>query len=357
MMLTFLSFCFINCLWATPGEAVSHVSTMGNIQEGLFPKLVHRYYLSDSVRMKRKVYDHPLRNQEHPSVLVPILDEVYLAILYNNIASLDLNHDGVIQPSEEVELVATGDDFRGTIRYSTLYQENLLDIHIVFISTDPQNNLGFLHDMMRSGTLWDGTPFFLHSYAGNFNHPRAEVLVDADNDGKGDIHNKLLRVRMEKGELSWKGDLWSFYSSPLGEEVRWKKKGASVLQEGKTIPDFSLVDVKGEIQSLDGYKGKKLLLDFWATWCAACIQDHKKIVNLKKKYQLEILGFAQNTEKEVVQYLKKNKLSWSQIALAEEHPILSLFQIQSLPTYILVDEEGALLFMGQLEHIEEILAQ
>ena len=356
-MLTLLTCCLFNILKADPEETASHVSTMGMIQEGRFPKLVHRYQLSDSVRKKRAVHDHPLRAQKKPSVLVPLLDEVYLAVLHEQKVSLDLNHDGTIQKEEEVTLVSSENEFRGTLHYVTHYQKKELDIRIVFISTDPANNIGFLLDMVRKGFLWDGTPFFLHSYGGRFDHPRAELIVDADLDGQGDAHNKLLRVRVENGELSWKNEQWAFQTSSKGDAVAWKKKGASLLQMGEKIPEFSLVDVKGKRQTSAEYTNKKLLLDFWATWCASCIREHKEIEKLKKKYNINVLGLAQNTEQEVLQYMKRNKMPWNQIALAENHPMLELFQITSLPTYVLLDEEGKLMCMGDLEHIEEILAQ
>lgn len=62
-----------------------------------------------------------------------------------------------------------------------------------------------------------------------------------------------------------------------------------------TAPDFSIKDISGNIVSLEDFKGKIVLLDFWATWCPPCNQTIPELIDLQKKYQdkgLVVLGVS-----------------------------------------------------------------
>jgi peroxiredoxin len=305
--------------------------------------------------MKRNVIDHPLREKKYPSVLISIGKHTYLAIVHQGVVSLDLNHDGVIQEKERVQLDKKDKMYEGRLSLSYTYNEQRYQAEVVFLSTDPQKNLGFFRDMMRKGSLWDGTVFFLHSYEGRFDHPRAEIIIDANGDGVGDTADYSLRIRVSDCALSWKGERWACTVSSSGDSIQWTQTINSSLRVGEMAPTFSAVDIKGVEHTNKEYMSDWVLLDFWATWCASCVQDHKNLKRIQKKHRLKILGFAQNTRKEIKRYLRKKKLSWPQISIEEDRSILDSFSIDVLPTYVLIDTRGRLFYMGSLSGIEEQL--
>lgn len=69
----------------------------------------------------------------------------------------------------------------------------------------------------------------------------------------------------------------------------------SVLKPGGMAPDFELKTLDGKAVKLSGYRGKAVLLNFWATWCGPCKIETPWIVDLSKKYQsqgLEVVGIS-----------------------------------------------------------------
>jgi len=108
-------------------------------------------------------------------------------------------------------------------------------------------------------------------------------------------------------------------------------------------PEFSLKTLTGEEFSLAKNKGKTLLIDFWATWCAPCRESIPHLVHLHKTYRgqgFEVVGLSMDKgdPKTVEQFVRSLDIPYP-IAIAPDE-IASAYGVNGLPTTILIDKEG-----------------
>lgn len=113
------------------------------------------------------------------------------------------------------------------------------------------------------------------------------------------------------------------------------------LTEGVLAPSFALTSLNGEEVKLEDYRGKKVLLNFWATWCPPCKAEMPAMEKLYKKYsgEFEILSVNLDPENDVAGFAKKNDLSFP-ILLDEKQEVQSQYSVISIPTTYMIDEKG-----------------
>ena len=332
------------------------VSPLGAIEDGEHKKILYRYEPSPSVLKKRNVVVHP--NMGHgPSILLTIQDKTYLVVLDNGVVSFDQNQNGRIERQERASMLKNGKDYRARVPLNGLVPKDSSSGDVVFISTDPKNNLGYFQDMKKKGVLWDGTPFFIHSVEGSFHHPEAEVVLDVDRDNTSDFEHSLLKTTLGSRGINWRGERWIPSLSDDGSQVLWTKKGEAHLSMGEPVHNIEVLDVQQRKFVIGAQQSKPVVLDFWATWCSSCMRDHKKLRKLKKKHNVSIVGFADNSKDEIRRYIKKRKIRWPQISLQEYPQIKEMYPLDALPRYVLIDSNGVLLFMGTMKGLEKALEQ
>ena len=117
--------------------------------------------------------------------------------------------------------------------------------------------------------------------------------------------------------------------------------------KGKVLPDFSsTVDLEGEPISLTDYRGKVILLDFWAVWCVPCVAEMPNIKAVYKKYHskgFEVIGVSFDRDETVLrEFIKKNQLPWRQIFAGEKQssPVAQKYRIRGIPAQFLISREG-----------------
>ena len=116
----------------------------------------------------------------------------------------------------------------------------------------------------------------------------------------------------------------------------------SSLTIGDKSPDFEIVNSQNQTIKLSDFKGKYVLLDFWATWCSPCLEDIPTIRSIDDKYseqELVILGIALEENSEGFQsFLEKNGINWPQINSTEEVP--NKFGVYGVPQIYIIDPDG-----------------
>jgi thiol-disulfide isomerase/thioredoxin len=128
------------------------------------------------------------------------------------------------------------------------------------------------------------------------------------------------------------------------------KKMESALP-GNMAADFTATDLNGNTVSLADYKGKYVLLDFWASWCDACRRTNPHLIDLYNRYNskgLNIIGIADNdaTPEAWKNAIAKDCLDmWPNLLLGAETPndIGDKYAIHFVPTKILIDPDGKII--------------
>ncbi len=132
----------------------------------------------------------------------------------------------------------------------------------------------------------------------------------------------------------------------------------SCNQKGNTLdyqnqaPFFSLPNMHNEMINLTDFKGKVVLVDFWASWCKPCRSANKKLVPLYKKYKsknFEILGVSldgvknqKNPRQDWINAIKKDNLTWANVSELKgwETKLRDLYNVRGIPHAVLIDKNG-----------------
>jgi thiol-disulfide isomerase/thioredoxin len=109
-------------------------------------------------------------------------------------------------------------------------------------------------------------------------------------------------------------------------------------------PAWKLKDVNGKVVSSDTFKGKVVVIDFWATWCPPCRAEMPGYTELQKKYGkkgLVIVGISLDEAgpAAVKSFIEKNKIGYP-IVMADEEVVKAFGGVEVLPTTFIIDREG-----------------
>ena len=117
------------------------------------------------------------------------------------------------------------------------------------------------------------------------------------------------------------------------------------LSVGQSLPNLAAVDLMGRQDSLANYKGKVLLLDFWATWCGPCIKSLPDLRQLTEELpddSFEIISISIDSDVALVHNFLEDpeRMPWSHWYTGPDGDLYRKFQVQGIPTYVLIDHKG-----------------
>ncbi len=119
---------------------------------------------------------------------------------------------------------------------------------------------------------------------------------------------------------------------------------SNIQGDVKKAPDFTLVNIEGKDVSLSDYKGKVVVLDFWATWCPPCRRGIPDLIEIQNKYKnkVAVIGISldrENTKAGVPDFVNKMKINYPVLYFTDK--VISDFGgVEAIPTTFIIDKKG-----------------
>lgn len=141
-------------------------------------------------------------------------------------------------------------------------------------------------------------------------------------------------------------------------EKEGNKEKLPGIQAGVKAPDFTLKTLSGDKVSLSDFYGKKVILNFWATWCPPCKDEMPEMEDFYKENKDEVVILAINIDPQynVQDFIDKMDVHFP-VLLDEKDEVNTKYQVLTIPTTYFIDEEGIIQHKYLTTMTKEILIQ
>ena len=137
---------------------------------------------------------------------------------------------------------------------------------------------------------------------------------------------------------------WAVYDFAINNEAEQELDPEVGLEKGNLAPDFELETVDGETVKLSDFRGKKVLLNFWATWCPPCRAEMPDMQKYHEEHDEGVilavnLTETENSPRNVDKFLEEYGITFT-VLEDTNTTVGNIYKAQALPTSYLINSEG-----------------
>lgn len=148
-------------------------------------------------------------------------------------------------------------------------------------------------------------------------------------------------------------------NNPTGQQINNSEEVEETnkvgIRKGELAPDFELTTLDGETVKLSDYKGKRVMLNFWATWCPPCRAEMPDMEKFQKNKDIQVLAVnlteTESNPNKVQKFIDELSLTLT-IPLDNESAVSNEYQVMAYPTTYMIDSNGQIQFvtMGAMNY-------